>query len=234
MKLIVTVRTRNERDNIAKFCSSYYFADKILVADGGSTDNTVSIAQTFDNVVVRKFDERVELENGYWKNHAGKHCNFLLNWAKEEGADWTIFDDCDCIPNFVLRRNLLSVLLKADSENKNMLYATRLYLYGGYQYFPSLSQNKLGVWTPGLYGWSKESGLVFDEENAITQSWQSDLAQDIHTVYPPMVLLHCAWPDEEVVNKKLDFYRNSGQSPDMLHPTEFGGTLEKLPKWVRE
>ncbi|GAH78398.1 unnamed protein product, partial [marine sediment metagenome] len=45
MKIMATTRTRNEEKNIARFVMSYQWADKVLIADGGSTDDTVKIAK---------------------------------------------------------------------------------------------------------------------------------------------------------------------------------------------
>ena len=88
MKIVATCRTLNEEKNIERFCMSYTWVDKVLIADGGSTDRTKEIANLFYNVEVRDFSERVE-RNGVWRNPHGKHINFLIDWAKEEGA-WIV------------------------------------------------------------------------------------------------------------------------------------------------
>ncbi len=59
MKIGVLVRTLNEAHRIGQFCEAYKLADRILVADGGSEDNTVSIAESFKNVEVKKFVEQI-------------------------------------------------------------------------------------------------------------------------------------------------------------------------------
>lgn len=38
--------------------------------------------------------------------------------------------------------------------------------------------------------------------------------------------------DYSRIDKYLDFYRESGQIPNMKHPTEFGGKVEPLPEWA--
>jgi len=58
MKIYTIVRICNEEHNVARFCSTYTWADKVLVADGSSEDNTISIAKTLPNVVVRNFTRR--------------------------------------------------------------------------------------------------------------------------------------------------------------------------------
>ena len=66
MRIVVIARTRNEKKNIASFIQSYQWADRILVADGGSEDETVWLASQMNKTKVRKFDKKIELENGYW------------------------------------------------------------------------------------------------------------------------------------------------------------------------
>ena len=85
MKIIVTARTLNEEKRIERFVMSYQWTDKILVADGGSTDNTVTRCQGLPNTEVREFLDRVPSDDGaVWRNPHGKHINFLIDWAEDE------------------------------------------------------------------------------------------------------------------------------------------------------
>ena len=72
MKIITIVRTRNEHRNIERFCRSYSWADQIFVADGGSDDDTISLASKFPNVIVRLYLERVFGKKEIWRNKQGK------------------------------------------------------------------------------------------------------------------------------------------------------------------
>ena len=57
MKIIVIVRTRDNAEIIERFIMSYQWADKILVADNESQDDTVSICKRLPKTQVRHFLE---------------------------------------------------------------------------------------------------------------------------------------------------------------------------------
>ena len=231
MRIVVIARTRNEKKNIGNFIRSYQWADQILVADGGSEDETVWLASQMNKTKVRSFDKKIELENGYWKNPAGEHLNFLIDWAENEGADVIIHDDVDGRTSAPLRNFSRSVF---ESVDYDMFYAVRLYLWGIESYFPALSQPiEDGRWEPSLWAWRANKGIRFDESNPLTQICnQQPKFEERYNFMTPNVLLHYGWPNEKIVKEKMDFYINSGQIPNMEHPLKFGGTLLPLPEWI--
>jgi len=237
MNIVVCVRTRDEAHRIAKFCEAYKDADKILVADGGSLDNTIEIAQSFSNVEVRNFTERTELENGYWRNNDSAHANFLFEWAYSIKADWIIYDDCDCRPNYLLKKDYKSILKNTGAD---VVMAVRLYLWGLDKHFPKLASPG-GNWETSLYAWRGNLDLWtinvppaydFRLDGVKVKDFRIDTkVQELHF---PYCLLHCSWDDPDRVNQKLKIYRESGLIPNMLHPLDFGGNLEDLPEWAIE
>jgi glycosyltransferase involved in cell wall biosynthesis len=234
--IVATTRTRNEEANIEKFCLSYLeydLADLVLIADGGSDDRTVEIAQSIPGVEVREFTERVIGEKGLWRNPHGKHINFINDWAIEEGADWIIFDDCDCTPNRLLQARGRGIL---ETTQKLYAYAIRIYFWGDEFWFPNLSiDSKKGAeaWMYSLWGWRAISGLRANEEKPWSHEFlYTPKPEEYQKFEPPMALLHRPWPTEEVTNKKLKFYRDSGQHPTMFHPTDFGGHMEPIKEWM--
>jgi len=228
MKIIAIVRTRDEEKNIGRFCRAYAWADKILVADVGSDDNTVKIAQYYPNVEVRYFTEQVEGKNGLWRSGEGKHWNFLIDWAKTENPDWILHDDCDCVPNEFMQQRMRELLQVATDANQKVALAYRIYMWGTTQYFPDL--NKAGQ---SLYGFTSDSGIRFDE----TDPWNVNLVsyEPLKSVYKfqyPYVLLHYFCPDPETVDMKMKFYRESGQQPDYRHPLQSCGSLANIEPWM--
>ena len=230
MKVIVTTRTLNEEQNIRTFIESNRWADEVLIVDGGSDDNTVSIVDDYDYAFVKPFHERVELKAGYWRNPQGKHINACFDWAIERGADWMIFDDCDCFPNKTLRENARDVLLDTTAD---VVRVTRLYLWGYTHYFHKMSWNA-GDWTPGMWAYRPRANLRAQEEDPLAHyipiKDRDDLSKK--NLMPPYCLLHRFCPDEETVNRKLKKYREGGQHPALLHPIQAGGAISELPEWA--
>jgi glycosyltransferase involved in cell wall biosynthesis len=236
------VRTRDEERNIGPFCEAYQeIADKILVADGGSEDNTIKIASSFANVEIRNFPERTPLARGHWRNNDSDHVNFLISWAKEYEADWIIHDDCDSRPNYLLRRHTREILAQVE---QNVVMVVRVYLWGQDQHFPNMTKlkpvEKFNYMT-SLWAWRPHTNLwTFDKPPAYTLMIGDEIAGDLHDstsvfdLMPPYCLVHHTWDDQERTLEKIRVYRESGLIPNQSHPLNYAGPVESLPGWARE
>lgn len=226
MKVITTCRTRNEARNIARFCEAYHWADAVLIADGGSTDNTMDIARMYPNVEVSWFPEKVWNKEGtYWRNPYGKHLNYTVGWALAEGADWIISDDCDCVPTTALQRDARAIL---EDTDKQVVLLYRLYVWGQAEYFPRLNDPGKSLWA-----WHKDMpvrALDNDWTHDIPMCWEPEQELKLE---PPHACLHYFCPDEATVERKLTFYRESGEQPGALHPLQGCGEVATLPEWAR-
>lgn len=247
MIVATIVRTRNEEYNIETFCRAYIdtrLADVVLVADGGSDDDTVAIAESVPGVKVRDFsgqifneDEEEDYDRSLWRNPHGLHINFMIDWAEEVGADWIIFDDCDCLPNLYLKGVGREII---EDTRKDFIYAVRIYHWGMDQWFPKLSINfKEGpeAWMPSLWAWRANQGFRASEDDPWRHEFiKRPTAEEKRDLLPPLALLHYSWLTEEETEAKIDFYKSIGQHPTMLHPTApaFGGEPEALREWMIE
>jgi hypothetical protein len=237
MKIIVCIRSYNESKNIEKCCEAYPFADRLLLADGGSTDDTISKASKYyPHVNVREYRTQVELKGGIRRNPDGAHINFLLDWADEEGADWVIEQDCDQRPNKYLKDDARKIFEKSE---KDFIQVTQLYLWGKDQYFPELSGYP--NWMQGLWAWRASTHLrVIDKMPHFEFTLDGQNSLDINktgreeNILPPYCFLHYGWQTETQVNDHMIYYRTSGLIPGMLHPKQFGGRLAPLPEWANE
>jgi len=81
MKLSAIVITKNEQDVIETALKTLAFADEIIVADSGSTDNTVKIAKKYATKIVKTTGNSFS----QWRNQA-------LKAAK---GDWILYLDAD-------------------------------------------------------------------------------------------------------------------------------------------
>jgi hypothetical protein len=221
VKIVATVRAKNEEANIELFCQSYQdIADVILVADGGSEDRTVQLAEAIPKVKVRQFPLKMEVESGHWINPQGKHVNFLIDWAIEEGAEWIIFDDCDCVPNFLLKMQAMDKFFTATMRGQPAIYLRRVYFWGLNEIFPQLHKPNTSIWA-----WRKDAGVRADE----TDPWHltmrvADLRPHSMHLQFPLCLLHYSWPTPEAADAKINFYRTSGVQPTAMHPNDFAGS----------
>ena len=153
-----------------------------------------------------------------------KHINYLIDWAIDEGADWIIFDDIDCVPNKLLQEQGREIL---ETTKWLVVMAYRMYIKGTDKWFPKMNE-------PGQSLWAWRPAFV-----PISASEEHPEAHDIKGIPQhclkldfPLALLHYFYQSEELIDKKLDFYRKSGQHPNIVHPMESFGNLEKLPEWA--
>lgn len=227
VKIVAAVRTLNERRNIAAFCRSYYqWVDEIIVADGGSEDDTVAIAKRFPNTRVIHFKERMNLEDGRWRNPQGSHFLMLRDEAIQSGADWIIFDDCDCVPNYKMKANARRLF---EQTEQHSIFARRVYFWGSDRIFPQMH-------APGASLWAWAPNRV--EVTVDPEAWRS-IALEVPPISEarvlefPYCLLHRPWPDPETVDRKMEFYQKSGQHPNMKHPLNFAGPLAEPEPFMR-
>jgi hypothetical protein len=239
MKIVATVRTFNEAQHIKKFCESYsQFADLILVADGGSTDNTTKLASQYPRVRIRNYNVRVECGQGIWRNPDGPHIQFLVNWAMEEGADWIVHQDCDQRPNKYLKEDVRQVLSQTD---KDFLMVTQIFLWGKNHYFPDLSKPEGDNWGQGLWAWRANIGMrIIDRMPHYEFSYDGENSIDISktgknlNLLPPYCFMHYGWETIEKADAHIEYYKASGLIPGMEHPLKFGGSIKELEDWMIE
>jgi glycosyltransferase involved in cell wall biosynthesis len=240
MKIVVIVRTRDESRRIGPFCESYRWADQVIVSDGGSLDDTISIASRFPNVLLRPFGERVQLANGLWRNNDSGHANHLIACANELAPDWIVYDDCDCRPNRLLREAGRDLLEGTDAD---FALAVRLYLWGTDQHFPHMAKPEPAHerWEPSLWAWrgpldfwTVDKPPAYDFRVGDTVLGDVHLSHRVLDILPPLCLLHYSWDDPARVDRKVTFYRESGFIPAMAHPLTFAGPLNPLPEWAGE
>jgi len=221
MKVVVCVRTRDNADIIGRFCYCYRWADRILIADGGSVDNTKQIASTYSNVEVMDFPIK-EVYGERWRNPFGKHFNFLMAWARSENPDWIIFDDSDCVPSSELQVYGKSFLV----SYVDAVYVERIYIKGDTQYYPQMNEPGASLWA-----WKASSDVYADEE--VENKLYNIPSENVMTLYPPYGLLHYFYPDEKTIQGKLDLYKATGELGNVpLHPNEHMGQLKPIEGWM--
>jgi len=241
MKIAACCRAFNEHRHIEKFCQSYQsIADVILIADGGSEDDTVAIAESIPKVKVKNYPVKVQCANGIERNPDGPHIQFLIDWAVEEGADWIIFQDTDMRPNKHLKENGRSLFKMMDSVQKDFLLITQVFLWQNEQYFPNMSRSG-NDWAQGLWAWRANIGLKIINKmphfefsfDGVTSIDLNRLGREMR-VQPPSCYLHFGWEDRAKTLEHAEYYRKSGLIPGMLDPLSIGGTLQPKETWMEE
>ena len=223
MKIVVIARTLNEEINVDRFCNCYQWADKILIADGGSSDDTVSKSRKWNKVVVQDFSVRVTLSDGFFYNPRGEHVNFLIDWAKDEQADWIIFDDIDCVPSLDLQLHARNLI---DSLCESYIFAYLMFVLGQDKWFPNMNRAGQSLWA-----WQPKYNDVYAKEDSNTLSMiipQNSIVMLEH----PYALLHYFYPDEQTLQRKKAQYVQTGEVNETYNPMTQFGPIEQLPSWA--
>lgn len=228
MKIIALVRSLNEERFIGRCINNYQWCNDVLVADGGSIDDTVKIASEFGNVSIRQFTERIELPDDEFMNPEPAHLNFLFDWADEKRADWVLIADCDTWPNLALQRNARTFMTRGDIIGADGLFATQLYMWGEDEYFPKI--NEAG---PGQWAWRADLGLRWPDGNNNFEivAPGPDKANSI-ILEEPYVLMHYI-SDPEREEEKIKRYTAWGHPKTHLLDSIYAPP-EPLPEWAKE
>lgn len=228
MKIVVAVRCYNEERHIKRFLRQYDFADQIVVSDGGSTDDSVSILKKHegDKVKVIHYAHQETIEGHTWNEDSG-HMNYVLDAGKALNPDWLIFDDMDCNPNRFLRDNARALLADIQLPQVNVF---RLYLWGDTgKFFPKMNDDFNLLYT-SLWAWNPKVLDIRADVN-IRHGTLIGLHPEPYNIRPPACLLHRSWYPE-TIDKKIERYNALGLP--MNHPFEFAGELKELPAWAME
>jgi glycosyltransferase involved in cell wall biosynthesis len=100
-KLSAMVLAYNEEVNIHRCLSELQWLDRVIVIDSGSTDQTISLCEKFDNV---------EVYERPFTTHA-EQCNFGL---EKINSDWVLSLDADYILTGELVKEIMSLREDAD------------------------------------------------------------------------------------------------------------------------
>lgn len=157
-KIVVATRTLNEQDNIERFCNAYWNVDVIIIADGGSTDNTLELSSRFSNVEIHRFPRVQNLSNGMPFNPEGAHTDFALGIAKQHNPDWILWEDVDVVPNLFLQSNL-RFLLKYHPYPA--IFAKRTYMWYDGRYFPQMTVGN------SFYGWKPKEIEIHGDTSSV-------------------------------------------------------------------
>lgn len=230
MKIVVAVRCYNEEKHIERFLRGYSFADQIVVSDGGSTDDSVSILRKYegDKVKIIHYDHQETIDGETWNEDSG-HMNYVLDAAKELKPDFLLFDDMDCVPNKSLRDDARKVIGFCLEMGFPQVNAFRLYLWGDEgTFFPKMNNNFDSAYK-SIWGWNPSQVNIYADPNTkhgtllgLGTNWGLSI---------PYALLHKSWYPE-TIDAKVERYNKLGLP--MTHPFEFAGELKDLPSWAVE
>ena len=227
MKIIATTRTKNEEGNVKDWIDSYLWADEVLVVDGGSSDKTQEIVQAHPHATLITFQQRIALPNGDFFNPQGAQINAAYNGARERGADWIIFDDCDCFPNAEMKKRGREFFETAERSSKLMIRAHRYFIEGN-QFYPYMNEYGQSIWA-----FRADTDTHASERDPKYHEIKGQPDETRHLLlYPPNVLLHYALPTQEVFEKKLAFYTGLRGENKYHHPKHWAGTPSPLPEYA--
>ena len=227
MKIVVAAMALNEAYHIREFCENFSFADKIVISDGGSTDDTVKLAEQYPNVKVVHFTERIEFKDGSFMNPEGKHHNFVLSHAREYNPDWIMMQAPDHRFNYFLYKDIRQLL---ETAKKDGVRTRMYYTYLRKEYFTELGKGDNFVLAFRGY-----LPVYLDEHDPFNCTYFNLPKKDecLH-LKRPYCMLHHTWPTPEIIKSKMERYAAWGRAlPNPPEKEPVWGKLVPLEEWMQ-
>lgn len=198
----------NEEKIIASILEYYLgFCSKIFVFDNGSTDRSIDIAMSYENVTVIPFDTGGKKDNSKHvqiKTQAYKDFSREGGRFSSEGADWIICCDMDEV---IYSPNLIETLRSYDQEGITVPQITGFDMVGKNEMnssTPILEQYRMGVRNP-----------VFDKRAVFKPDFDMSYTLGCHSYGPGF----------ELMKKTYGYKTSSESSIALLHYKHVGGLL---------
>lgn len=126
IKATVAVLTRNSGRTLRHALESVRDFDEILICDGGSTDETLDIAQEFGARIIMQ-DKKYHDENGRLFDYGGAH-NQALEASKH---NWHFFVDSDEYCDESIIKAIADVISKLGADGEGAFWVNRKYVIDG-------------------------------------------------------------------------------------------------------
>lgn len=223
MLLSVTTRWFNEERFARRFLANWHIADEIIIADGGSTDNSRAILTADSRVRWFDFLEKVPGRNGGERNPEGRHINFVLSQAKGE---WIAHTEADAWPFIGLSAVLRTILLQTEAP---AIFSWLYYMGPTCTYhYPRLLQG------PGTTAWRRSLNLGCDPDSLFEPALHipREIEEAALKLPKELARAHMTYESEDWIAYKRKFYKQV-HGLDQKHPDETWVDKEALPSWAR-
>lgn len=229
MLISVTVRCLNEKELLPIFIRNHQFADEIIICDGGSTDGSRELvrgASALGDTEVRleDFSEKVQGISGGWRNPEGRHVNFAIDQCRGE---WIWLTEMDAIPTNQLQGEVRGIIKGGclPAIGTVLYYLAPRKMGHPYEHYPVLIAGH------GLTCWHRSLNVRAVEEYDFTPHVPFEKPMEL--LESPLARVHLSWVSEEVVQRKIKFYKEVHDLSSYDHPDKLWGERVLLPDNVR-
>lgn len=201
MKIYVSMITLNEQEYIEAAIKSCEFAEKIVIVDGGSEDDTVEV---LNNV---KISNKLFVEFYPWENHFGNQRQKALDMVPPD-CDWWLRIDSDEVFPELFQWNIVALLeslpeeiVAARIKQLNLLTETEYSANrGGWETWPRIFRNIRLLDDSSAWRWT---GQVHEHCQLMTRD---GLVDPVKVANLNLTVIHRGWLDGGRRQDREDLY----------------------------